>query len=548
MAWLKRNAPCVLLGAALLAAAALLLALGSGLTFFQDSWAFLMHRREFDLDAFMQPHNEHIVLIPVAIQKLLLEVFGMTSATPERLVLTAMLLVVAVLLFVYVRRRMGAWPALIAAVLLLFVGPAWQVLLWPFQMGYVGAVLFGIAMLLALDRGDRRGDIAACFFLAIAIGFSSLGIAFVAGAVVDVALRRRTHGLSRAFVPVVPLLLYGAWYLGWGHTAETHLTLKNVLESPLFMLEGLAASLSALTGIYALAEHDARPEWGPPLLIAAIVLLVVWQIRGPTFSARILPVAATTATLWLLAGFNYIPGREAYTSRYLYAGAALLLLLLADLLADARVRRPALLVAGAVALAAVGSNLVPLRDGQRDLDEQTVLARSNLAALEISRGSVDASFGLTPEIAGTSSLIDIQAGPYLEAVGEHGSPAYSLGELAAAPERGRRQADIVLGQALPLSTETAVPRTLPLPRASICATIPPGGGEVRVRTGPTRIDVPPGDRAEFSLRRFAREDHPVRTEGAPGDSTTILEIPLDPAAQPWYLQVEAKQGAAVCRD
>src|SRR5271156_1992582 len=101
---LRANAPVLFLGVALLASAVLLLVLGSGLTFYQDTWAFLLHRRGFSAYDFFSPHNEHIVVIPVAIEKLLIAVFGMTSAVPERIVMTLALLGTAALLFVYVRR------------------------------------------------------------------------------------------------------------------------------------------------------------------------------------------------------------------------------------------------------------------------------------------------------------------------------------------------------------------------------------------------------------------------------------------------------------
>ena len=68
-----------------------------------------------------KPHNEHIVVIQVVIEVILLETFGMTSATPEYVLLILALLVTATLLFVYVRRRIGPWPALMAAVVLLFL-------------------------------------------------------------------------------------------------------------------------------------------------------------------------------------------------------------------------------------------------------------------------------------------------------------------------------------------------------------------------------------------------------------------------------------------
>jgi len=548
MAWPKRNAPVLLLTAALLASAVLLLALEANLTFFQDTWAFLLHRRELSADALLEPHNEHIVVIPVAIEKLLISAFGMTSAVPEQVAMTLVLAATGVLVFVYVRRRLGSWLALIAAVLLLFVGPAWEVLLWPFEISLAGSVLFGVATLLALERGDRRGDIAACLLLIVAIGFSSLGVAFAFAAAADVLLSRRHLGLRRAYLAAIPLLLYAAWWAGWGHDAETHLSLHNVLVSPLYVAQGLAASLSSLLGLQTIGSVGAA-LLGAPALLALVAAAALRIARGFRPSPRLWPLAAATAVYWFLAAFNFIPGREAYASRYMYAGAVFTLLLAAELLRGVRFGRGALLVGGAVTVAAVASNLVPLRDGKKWLREQTVLTRSDLAAIEIADRTVEPSFGLTPEVAGTASLIDVQAGEYLSAAREDGSPAYTPAELARAPAAGRRQADIVLSQALPLSTKTFAGTDS---RADgRCLLVSAGGGPARggVAIGPgvTGIEVAPGGHAAFSLRRFASGEFPVPTEGAPGDSTTFLRVPRDRVARPWRLQVEAAQPVRVCR-
>jgi hypothetical protein len=548
MEWLRRNAPLVLLGLALLAAAILLLALGSGQTFFQDTWGFLLYRQDFTVDSFLAPHNEHIAVIPVALEKLEIAVFGMDTAMPERVALTLTLSAAAVVLFVYVRRRIGAWPALFATVLVLFFGGAWPDLLWAFQIAFVGSMLFGIAMLLALDRGDRRGDARACLLLTLSLGFSSLGLPFLAAAAVDVFQRRRSHGLRRAYLAVVPALLFAAWWIGWGHEAERHVTLDNVLSSPAYALEGLAASVEALLGLSkATAENAAPPEWGLPLLIALIALAVYGQVRRPGVSVRFWPVAAAVAASWLLAAFNSMPGREAYQTRYMYAGGVFVLLLAAELLRGVRLGRRGLIAMALVAVAAVSSNLALLREGSRWLRDQAVLTRADLAAIEIARRTVDPNFALSPEVAGTGSLAIVGAGSYLRAERAHGSPAYTAAELARAPEAGRRQADIVLSQALPLSTKTYI-GARPSPRGD-CRTLP-GGGEspgIRLLPGITRIEVAPGPAAEFNLRRFAIDEYPVPTEGAPGGSTTLLEIPPDAAPQPWRLQVKAKQRVTVCR-
>ncbi|HEY2715557.1 MAG TPA: hypothetical protein VGI73_04975, partial [Solirubrobacterales bacterium] len=78
----RRDAPVLLLGLALLAAAAVLTVAEWHVTYFQDTWSFLLERQPFEAESFLFPHNEHIVILPVAITKGLLAVFGMTSNTP----------------------------------------------------------------------------------------------------------------------------------------------------------------------------------------------------------------------------------------------------------------------------------------------------------------------------------------------------------------------------------------------------------------------------------------------------------------------------------
>jgi hypothetical protein len=553
MEWLRRNAPIVLLGAALLAAGALLLILGSGLTFFQDTWAFLLDRQDSSARAFLMPHNEHIAVIPVALQKLELALFGMTTAAPERVALVLAVLVSATLLFVYVRRRLGPWPALIAAALLLFLGPAWADLLWGFQIAFVGSVLFGIAMLLALDRGDRGGDTAACVFLTLSVGFSSLGLSFVAAAAADVVLRRRTHGLKRVYLVAIPALLYAGWWVGWGHEAERHITLENILSSPAYLLEGMATAVEALLGLNkSSAASSVPPVWGVPILVVLIALVIYRQIRRPGFSPRFWPVAAAAATNWLLAAFNFIPGREAYQDRYLYAGGVFVLLLATELLRGVRFGSRGLVVAGAVAVMAVASNLVPLHHGSTWLKEQTVLTRSDLAAMEIASRTIPPEFSLgSVEVTGTASLALVNAGLYFEAKHRWGSPAYSQAELESAPETGRHYADLVLGAALPVSTVTRPgPFRAAPPAGERCVVLPGGaasqGLEVPLSSSLVRIELAPGPHAAFSLRRFAAGEFPVLTPGAVGESLTLLRIPRDNASQRWYLHVESKQRARVC--
>lgn len=544
---ITRNAPVLLLGGALAVAAVALLALTATTTHYADTWAFLMERRDFSVENTFHPHNEHLVAIPVLIEQVILRLFGMGPSLPEQVVLTICLLGTATLLYVYVQRRVGPWLALFAAVLVLFLGPAWEVLLWPFEIALCGPILCGLGMLLMLEREDRIGDLCACALLILALGFSSLGVPFIAGAAVAVAMGDRSTWLRRAYVFVIPALLFLLWYAGWGSDAESHLSLRNLLASPRFVAESIAVSVGALAGLGTNpVTGTIEPVWGRPLAVALAIGLGVFVHRRRAIYAGLWPVAAVAAANWLLTAFNAFPGRDPSASRYQYAGAIFVLMIVANLLHGFRPGRKLVLAGAALTALAVAPNFVIMHDAAKGLKTTSVLTRADTAAIEIARDRVPSDFQLNPELAGTPTLINIYAEKYLDAVDEYGSPAYSPEELAAAPEAGRHQADIVLSQALGLSTVIQLGEYAGSAAAG-CVVVAGGEGpsEVEVAGGST-VELAPGPRAELSLRRFAVEEYPVALDSPPGGSTTELRIPRDRAEQPWVLRVEAEQAARVC--
>lgn len=546
MEWISRNAPALLLAAALAVVATMTLVLTSQLTFLQDTWEYLMSRGDPSLEVLFHPHNEHLVLFPVLIEEGLLRLFGMTSATPEYVVLTAFLLGTALLLYVYVKRRVGSWLALFATVLVLCLGPAWEVLLWPFEISFVGPVFFGLAMLLALEREDRGGDALACLCLAAGLGFSGLGIPMLAAAAVAIGLGDRRAWLRRAYVVAIPVALFAVWYLKWGRDAATHVTAHNVLQSPLVVAEAIAVSVGSLFGVGVTpVGGPITALWGGLILLALIAVLGYRQRQKRGFSPGLWPVAAGAAAFWFLMAFNLSPGREATASRYQYGGVIFVILILANLLQGVRPSRRGLLAAAALTTVAVGLNLVVLHQGRDALLYQSALTRADTGAIEIARRTIDPEFQLDPEVAGTPTLINVFAGEYLQAVDEYGSPAYTPEELVTAPVPARRQADIVLAQALPLSRRTTPGEYDAAPHGH-CTSVPGSGPEVPLAPGTTRIELAPGPPGDISLRRFASGEYPVPSRGIPGNSTTLLRIPSDGATQPWYLHVEASQPARVC--
>ncbi|HEY2717484.1 MAG TPA: hypothetical protein VGI73_14800, partial [Solirubrobacterales bacterium] len=446
----------------------------------------------------------------------------------------------------------GPWLALIGTCMLLFLGSGWWTIMWPFENEFTLPICFGMGALLALERRDSRGDVVACLLLALAVISGSLGISFVAAAFVELLLNRRERGWHRAYVFAIPLLVYVAWYAGWGHKAVHHLTGKNILTSPAYVVEGLGLSLNAILGLGGV-PHEAVPAspWGPSLFVGAVALLVVGQRLRPGFSKGFWIAATAGISFWLLAAVNYIPGREPSSTRYIYAGAFFTLLIVAELLRNWPFSRKGLLIAAGVAVLTIGPNLAQMKEGSDFMQEQSVLARSDLAALEIARDTVAPEFSLAPpEIAGTALLSPITAGRYFEAVDRWGSPAYSRAGLEAAPEVGRHWADVVLSQALPIGHETSPGFPAQLPDGKKCAILAPGKAalkQVPIEPGATAtVEVAPGEPAVLAMRRFTAAEFPVALGSVEGGTTTTLTIPRDRAPNPWFIHIEVAQLARVC--
>jgi hypothetical protein len=542
-----RNAPQILLVAALVVAGVVTLALARHLTFFADTWEFLINRRHLTADAVFEPHNEHIVVIPVLITQLFLRIFGMTSAMPEYVLLTVFCLATAVLIFEYVRRRIGPWPGLFAAALVLFLGPAFEVILWTFEISYVGSMFFGLLMLLALEERTRRADIVACVSLILCFGFSSLGIAFAVAGITAILVGPRATWRPRAFAVVIPIVLYGLWWIGWGHNAETHLTLQNIASSPTYVMEAASVGVGALTGLGTNpSTFVVEPTWGRIFLVALVVGFAVLIRKRRTVDPAVWPIAVAAVFNWFLTAFNFIPGRDADVSRYQYLSAIFVLLLVASLLRGTRITKWWLVVAGVLTALAIVPNLAVLHKGREYLANETILTRSDTAAIEIARKTVPPDFAFFPEVAGTGALVNIVPGKYFEAVDEFGSPAYSQAELETAQPQGRRQADILLSHALPISSSTEVGVT---GEAQGCTAVGGAGGlgEFALTGEEIKIEVPAGTEAKPQLRRFSEAgEFPVSVSAIPAESVMTLKIPADESKLPWVLQVQSSRQVQVC--
>ncbi|HEY8810459.1 MAG TPA: hypothetical protein VIM28_10600, partial [Solirubrobacterales bacterium] len=370
-----------------------------------------------------------------------------------------------------------------------------------------------------------------------------------------------------AYVVVIPAVLWALWWLGWGHEAESALSLHNVATTPLFVLDSFGSAIAALLGLATPVEGIASPaglDWGRPLAVA-LGGLALWRAYRIGRLPRSFWVFLTIGlAFWVLGGFDLKPGRVPWASRYQLLGGAFVLLVGAELLRGVPLGRRLLGPALVVVAASVASNGLFLHEAYESYASSTELVRGNLTALEIARNTVDPAFFLEEEFADTG-FDHIDAGSYFAAVDDFGSPAYTIAELEHSPEAVRFAADKVLLNALRVALEPASAASIPSPDAKAPAT-PNAAGVVEVPaagcvSGPSGRDapllsLPPGGvvvRAgaqpvtDIQMRRFATgKQFPVDFQAAVGPGEALrLPIPPDLSTVPWKLRLEGAP-ATVC--
>ena len=556
-----RNAR-ILLGLGLAASGALLIAWQSHLTFLIDDWDLLLARRGFNAHALLDPHARHLIIGPALIYKAIQATVGMDSILPYAVAAIGSFLASVLLLFIYLSRRVGDWVALAAVLPVLVMGTAYQDLLSSFQICYSASVAFGIGALLAIEGANRRGDLVACALLVASLAFAEIAIAFAAGVLVAIVLQRGP--LRRAWIIVVPVVLYAIWYFIFEAYSKvpSSVSAHNLATSPPYVLDGFASSIASLFGLGAPLELSGTGAlgWGRPLLVA-LVAASIWVLCRRTPTRRwILVALAVGITFWFTTAGNFGFGRLPTASRYQYVGAVFVLLIAGEIAAGWRPGWRATLATFAVAGAAALSNLAILHDGYRTLTGRSTVVRGGLGGLEVAADRVNPNLVLTPANSDFFYLSQVTAGPYLSASAKFGSPAYSQSELASAPESAREAADKVLAAALPVSLRPggvqppaggAPPRVVGPPNArssmkGSCVTVrgvagaapilalPPGGVVLRTPGLAPRA---------LLLRRFA--------SGFPASAGTLrgtasLVIPTDRSSRPWQLQVGGDGPITAC--
>jgi hypothetical protein len=541
-AHIRRRGAVVCLGAAVALSGALLIGLDSHLTFIADDWMLLVKRQGWGSGYFLAPFHGSVVAGPAVVYRVLREAFGMDSSLPNYVVAIATFLGSAVLLFAYLRRRVPDWLALLAAILVLFLGAAFEDLLFAFQVGYFGSVAAGLGALIALDREDRRGDRVACAMLVLSLAFGSVGIAFVAGALADLALGRRPRA-RRAYVALVPLAVYGLWWIGWGHAAHDNVSIHNLVDAPRFVFDAAAAGITSLLGLATGDGSDAsQPHliWGKLLLVVGVVFLVLAAMRERELSRGLVVALSIALSFWVLIAINRDLSRLPTSSRYQYPSAVFLLLIAAEMLRGRRIPRPAYIGATVVTgLAVVGGVSLLHREYSERWVPYADSLRSTLTAVEIAGRAADPR-----RLVSFPPDVDISDRRYLATVRKHGSPAFGEAQLATRPAAERMATDLALAVFLDLRLTVAGTAEKSI-RCKTLRALPTPAAHTRLGPGEFTLTGTGSSRAQARLGRFSG-GYPVEFGPLEPGVEMSLTIPADESSRPWRLTLNGDGPVRLC--
>jgi hypothetical protein len=525
--------------------------LGSRLTFFNDDWYFLLQRPGLEshsgLNTLFAPHNSNCVVLTALAYKVLVALFGLGSQGPFRLVLGVAVAAVGVMVFALVRARVGSVFALACAAVVVFLGAAWEDLLFfAAAIDVVGSLATGLAAIWLLERDTRHSNVLGCMLLVCSVGFSNVGVPFAVTAGVGILLRGRPQQL---WIPAVPLALFGLWWGLAGSSQPSHLSSSNVGHLPRYVYESLSAGLASITGL-SRGTVSGTYARGHILLAVAVVVIVVALVRGWRPPATVLVPVAGALAFWILTGASFIPGREPFASRYQLVDAVFLLLIAAELLRGVQLGRFGAVVVVAAAVVIIWSNVdSQLTYGYRFLREQSAFVKADLGALEIGRRSAPADLWLTAEVAHNPYLSGVTAGRFFAETAAHGRvPTYSAEQLATAPPAQRQAADSVLAFA------ERIPPTRTSSYASNgqrCAQLRTGAAgvsrELPLNPGTWLLTDPGPTGLAIGVRRFAPRGLPVYIGLIGASWTERLVIPYDAVTTAWWLSNKGPATAAGAR-
>ena len=282
-----------------------------------DDWNFVLDRRGGGpslipgaTDQWLQPHNGHPVMVLVGIYRAAGTLVSYNY--PTMIGLAALVhAALAGAVYVYSRRRIGPWGALVPALLIAVLGRGASVVLSPVVMAFTLALLAGVIALNVIDGQGNRRPVITAFLGLFALCSSGLGVARVFTIAADRLPRCRTWQSVAVWsaTTAAPLAAFALWYVNLRDDTRRS---TGFAGSITFALRLLANGVAALFGV----GRERAPILAFALVSALSVLLVLRRHVVDWYRLGALAVGLATdlaLVSWARAGYE-----SSASGRYLY--------------------------------------------------------------------------------------------------------------------------------------------------------------------------------------------------------------------------------------
>jgi hypothetical protein len=465
-----------------------------------DDWR--MAERGQSLGDYLQPYNNNLSIVPIAIYRALYAVVGFGTYVPLRSFGIATETGIALAMFLVARTRVGPIPALVAATALLWYP---GLLIVPAAFNHYLAVIAVLACAWLLDRDSTQTDIALGLALSFALGSSGVGVAGAVGCLVYTVVGQRRRG--RLLAVAVPTAAWAAWWLFVAQRSRGPQP-RTTAQMFHFVIDGVNASFQGLVG--------GNAALGVVLTVLFAANLA-WQLRRGLIAAR-WALAWTAALVAWWAGLSFSRGQivRAETFRYALVGSVFVVLALLPPVQQLprwrRIENPAAIAAGLLAAALiVGVNYRDMSRNARGLELASRAVRETLIVANLGPAVVPDNVGLS-----VGGFFQLPAGEYRHLVDKFGTP----------PGTRPEQPDVTLVRLIgikPFLERTPLPgKCVPVgPFAVVAAT-----SKVTLRA-PTRGTV-------AQVRRFGRVW--ATTSRLPAGVPVTISLPGLQSPKPWLIR------------
>jgi len=364
--------------------------LGRGMTFFWDEWDFIARRSLGDPSSWWLPHNEHWSTLPILVYRAMVETIGIGSYVPYLAVVGILHLAVVAAVYRLVRLETRSGPlALGAGTLVALLGSGFENLFWGFQTGFVGATAVCLWAMVALHTDERRSARRmATATVLLVLAFATAGVAIAFGFGIGVALLCDPRRRRDALWILIPLVVWGLWYLAVGRAAGGFDGYAIGPETPGVVLHVLLGGFAGAGG----SISGLGPQLGIVVIIIVAVVAFVRLRRGTLAPGCVGSIAALAFFYGLLGLTRGATEPEvAANPRFTYESGILLLVGIAALVGPIqwptrpRARLNWTATAAAVFVLALIFNVRLLLDGREVMLERADFTRA-LITVELDPG------------------------------------------------------------------------------------------------------------------------------------------------------------------